>query len=181
MNELDLEKLKYPIGKFQIPEKFTPEYISTKIEDISTFPERLKIEAINLNDEQLDTPYRPDGWTIRQVIHHCAESHMNCYIRLKWALTENNPIIKPYDEKLWSELPDSLQMPVDPTLILLEGLHFRLAYIMKNLSENDLEKSFIHPENNSEYRLKQIIGMYAWHGNHHLAHITNLKKYKNWK
>lgn len=181
MKDIDLEKLKYPIGKFEVPKKYTPEYISAKIEEISTFPERLKQETIHLTDEQLDTPYRTGGWTVRQVIHHCAESHMNCYIRIKWALTENNPIIKAYDETLWSELPDSLKMPIQPTLTLLEGLHFRLAYIMKNLSESDLEKSFIHPENNSEYRIKQIIGTYAWHGNHHLAHITTLKKHKNWK
>lgn len=181
MEELDLEKLKFPIGKFETPSSFTPEYISDKIEEISTFPERIKKETLHLNDEQLDTPYRPGGWTVRQVIHHCAESHMNCFIRIKWALTENNPVIKAYDEVLWSELPDNLKMPIQPTLNLLEGLHYRLAFIMKNLSEADLEKSFIHPENNSEYRIKQIIGTYAWHGNHHLAHITNLKKYKNWK
>lgn len=181
MENLDIEKLKYPTGKFIAPNEYSSDYILGKIEEIASFPERLKTETIDLNDEQLDTEYRPDGWTIRQVIHHCAESHMNCFIRLKWALTENNPIIKPYDEKLWSELPDSLKMPILPTLSLLEGLHFRLSYIMKNLSENDLERSFIHPENNSEYKIKHIIGMYAWHGNHHLAHITNLKEYKNWK
>ncbi|MCP2027912.1 hypothetical protein L1276_003080 [Flavobacterium sp. HSC-32F16] len=181
MGNLDLEKLKYPIGKFNAPDEYSSEYISDKIKEIAALPEKIKNEAINLSDEQLDTPYRPDGWTMRQVIHHCAESHMNCYVRLKWALTENNPIIKPYDEKLWSDLPDSLTMPITPTLSLLEGLHFRLAYIMKNLSKNDLEKSFIHPENNSEYKIKQIIGMYAWHGNHHLAHIRNLKKQRNWK
>ncbi len=106
---------------------------------------------------------------------------MNCFIRIKWALTENNPVIKAYDETLWAELVDNLNMSIQPTLSLLEGLHFRLAYIMKNLSEAELERSFIHPENNSEYRIKQIIGTYAWHGEHHLAHITNLKKYKNWK
>ena len=181
MENLDLEKLKYPIGKFEVPKEFTSQYILDKIEEISTFPERLKKEVTFLNDEQLNTPYRSEGWTVRQVIHHCAESHMNCYIRLKWALTENNPIIKPYDEKLWSELPDNLTMPIAPTLNLLEGLHFRLSYIMRNLSEVDLERSFIHPENNSEYRIQQIIGMYAWHGNHHLAQIVNLKNQKNWK
>lgn len=181
MKELDLEKLKFPIGKFEAPTDFTPEYISDRIAEIASFPERLKKETLHLSDEQLDTPYRPDGWTVRQVIHHCAESHMNCFIRIKWALTENNPVIKAYDETLWSELPDNLKMSIQPTLSLLEGLHYRLAFIMKNLSEADLEKSFIHPENNSEYRIKQIIGTYAWHGNHHLAHITNLKKYKNWK
>lgn len=181
MNESDLEKLKYPIGKFQAPKEYNQEYISDGIKSIESFPEKLKKETIHLTDEQLDTPYRPNGWTIRQVIHHCAESHMNCFIRIKWALTENNPVIKAYDENLWSELPDNLTMPIQPTLNLLEGLHFRLSYIMKNLSESDLEKSFIHPENNSEYRLKQIIGTYAWHGEHHLAHITSLKKYKNWE
>ena len=181
MENLDLEKLKYPIGKFNAPDEYSSEYISDKIKELAVLPEKLRNETIDLNDEQLDTPYRPDGWTVRQVIHHCAESHMNCYIRLKWALTENNPIIKPYDEKMWSELPDSLMMPIAPTLSLLEGLHFRLGYIMRNLSESDLEKTFIHPSDNSENKLKKIIGMYAWHGNHHLAHITNLKKYKSWK
>jgi len=181
MNASETEKLKYPIGKFETPTEYTTEYIRKSIETLATFPERLKKETIHLSDEQLDTPYRPDGWTVRQVIHHCADSHMNCFIRIKWALTEKNPVIKAYDEKLWSELPDNLTMPIQQTLILLEGLHFRLAYIMKSLTDSDLEKSFIHPENNSEYRIKQIIGSYAWHGEHHLAHITNLKKYKKWK
>lgn len=180
MKETDLEKLKYPIGKFISPTHFNSEYISNNITIIESFPDKLRKETIYLTDEQLDTPYRPGGWSVRQVIHHCAESHMNCFIRIKWALTENNPVIKAYDEKLWSELQDNLTMPIQPTLQLLEGLHFRLAYIMKNLSPSDLDKSFIHPENNSEYLLKQIIGMYAWHCNHHLAHITTLKKDRNW-
>lgn len=181
MEALDLEKLKYPIGKFEFPIEFTSEYLSDKIKEIESFPERLEKETLHLTNEQLDTPYRPDGWTVRQVIHHCAESHMNCYMRIKWALTENNPVIKAYDETLWSELPDNLRMPIEPTLVLLKGLHSRLAYIMRNLSKSDLEKSFIHPENNSEYKIKQLIGTYAWHGNHHLAHITTLKKFKDWK
>ncbi len=181
MKELDLEKLKYPIGKFLIPDNYSGEYLSSKIKEIETFPNRLEKEVSHLTNEQLDTPYRPDGWTVRQVIHHCAESHMNCYIRIKWALTENNPVIKAYDEVLWSELNDNLTMPIQPTLDLLKGLHFRLAYIMKNLSEADLEKTFVHPSDNFENKIKKIIGTYAWHGNHHLAHITTLKKYNNWK
>ncbi|KAF2330964.1 MULTISPECIES: YfiT family bacillithiol transferase [Flavobacterium] len=181
MKELDLEKLKYPIGKFIAPENYSTEYLSERIKEIEALPEKLAKETIHLTDEQLDTPYRPDGWTVRQVIHHCAESHMNCYIRIKWALTENNPVIKAYDEVLWSELNDNLTMPIQPTLDLLKGLHFRLGYIMRNLSESDLEKTFIHPSDNSENKLKKIIGSYAWHGNHHLAHITTLKNYKNWK
>lgn len=181
MNNPDLEKLKYPIGKFIIPEHYSLEYLSEKIREIETLPEKLAKETIHLTDEQLDTPYRPGGWTVRQVIHHFAESHMNCYIRLKWALTENNPVIKPYDEVLWAELNDNLTMPIQPTLDLLKGLHFRLGYIIKSLSKSDLEKTFVHPVDNSEIRLKRMIGMYAWHGNHHLAHITTLKKQKNWK
>lgn len=180
MKELDIEKLKYPIGKYETPTDYDTAYIANSIHTIASFPEILKQETLTLNNEQLDTPYRPGGWTVRQVIHHCAESHMNCYIRIKWALTENDPVIKAYDEKLWSETTDNLTMPIQPTLTLLEGLHFRLAYIIKNLSSSDLLKSFIHPENNSEYRIKQIIGMYAWHCNHHLAHITTLKKQNNW-
>ena|SRR6218665_2193744 len=181
MKELDLEKLKYPIGKFKAPDHYSTEYLSEKMEEIATFPTRLEKEVSHLSNEQLDTPYRPEGWTVRQVIHHCAESHMNCYIRIKWALTENNPVIKAYDEVLWSELNDNLTMPVEPTIELLKGLHFRLTYIMKNLSQSDLEKTFVHPSDNSENKIKKIIGSYAWHGNHHLAHITTLKKHKNWK
>ncbi|WP_409417532.1 YfiT family bacillithiol transferase [Flavobacterium sp. PS2] len=180
MENLDLEKLKYPIGKFITPENYSPDYILNKIEEISSFPERLKKEVISLSDEQLDTPYRPEGWTVRQLIHHCAESHMNCFIRIKWALTEDKPIIKAYHEDLWAELPDNLTMPIQPTLSLLDGLHFRLGYIMKSLSQAELEKTFIHPENNSIVSIKQMIGTYAWHGNHHLAHITALKKRKGW-
>lgn len=181
MQNLDLEKLKYPIGKFITPKTYSSDYILAKIEEIESLPERLKKETGDLNNDQLNTPYRPGGWTVRQVIHHCAESHMNCFIRIKWTLTENNPVIKPYDENLWSALPDNLHMPIESSLTLLEGLHARLAFLMKSLSKTELEKSFIHPENNSEYKIKEIIGLYAWHGNHHLAHITSLKKYKNWK
>ncbi len=180
MENLTLEQLQYPIGKFSAPDSYPIAYLHANIEQIETFPERLKKEVQNLTDEQLDSPYRQDGWTIRQVVHHCAESHMNCYIRIKWALTEDNPVIKYYHEDRWSALEDSTTMPIAPTLSLLEGLHYRLAYIMKSLSPTDLEKSFIHPEHGASFKLKEIIATYAWHGNHHLAHITNLKKKKNW-
>lgn len=180
MEHTAIEQLKYPIGRFTAPLVYTSEYLSESIASLASFPERLKKETCHLTDQQLDTPYRPEGWTIRQVIHHCAESHMNCFIRIKWALTENNPVIKAYDETLWSALPDSLKMPIQPSLTLLEGLHQRIVYLMQHFSEIDLDKTFIHPENNSEYSLKQIIATYAWHGNHHLAHITHLKKEQNW-
>ena len=175
-----LEKLRYPLGKFITPKFYSNNYLAEKIAEISSFPERLKKEVIYLTDEQLDTPYRQDGWTVRQVIHHCADSHMNCFIRIKWALTEDKPIIKFYHEDRWAEMHDNLAMPIQPTLSFLEGLHYRLAYLMKSLNEEDLEKTFIHPDHNSEFKIKEIIGTYAWHGNHHLAHITELKKKKGW-
>ena len=181
MENLDLEKLRYPIGKFIAPQHYSKEYLSERISEIGSFPERLKKEVLHLSEEQLNTRYRDGGWTIRQVIHHCADSHMNCYIRVKWALTEEKPVIKYYHEDRWSEIYDNLTMPIPPTLSLLEGLHFRLAYLMNHLSDNDLEKTFIHPEHNSEFQLKEIICLYAWHCNHHLAHITELKKRMDWK
>ncbi len=174
------DKLRYPIGKFKTPESYTQEYLNQRIKEIEEFPELVKQETLQLNDEQLDTPYRENGWTIRQVIHHCADSHMNCFIRLKWALTENTPIIKFYHEDRWAMLEDNLKMPIEPTLTLLKGLHFRLSYLMKSLSESDLNKSFIHPEHNASFQIKEIIGTYAWHGLHHLAHIKEIKKQKGW-
>jgi hypothetical protein len=180
MENSGLEKLRYPIGKFIAPELYSSNYLAEKIAEIASFPERLKKEVIYLTDEQLDTPYRQDGWTVRQVIHHCEDSHINCFIRIKWALTEDKPIIKFYHEDRWAEMHDNLTMPIQPTLSFLEGLHYRLAYLMKSLNEEDLEKIFIHPEHNSEFKIKEIIGLYAWHGNHHLAHITELKKKKGW-
>lgn len=174
------EKLRYPIGTFSAPEIYSKEYLAENIEAIASFPKKLKQAVFHLTDEQLDTSYRPNGWTIRQVIHHCADSHMNCYIRIKWALTEDQPLIKYYHEDLWSEIHDNLSMPIHSTLLLLEGLHYRLQYLLKGLSDSDLEKSFIHPEHGKTFKLKEIIGTYAWHGNHHLAHITELKKQKNW-
>ncbi|MFV8367126.1 YfiT family bacillithiol transferase [Flavobacterium sp. XS1P27] len=180
MENSTLEHLRYPIGKFIAPEIYSGEYINNKIAEIASFPERLKKEVLQLTEEQLETAYRQDGWTIRQVIHHCADSHMNCFIRIKWALTEENPTIKFYHEDRWAELHDNLTMPVQPTLSFLEGLHYRLAYLMNSLSNEDLEKTFIHPENNKKFKIKEIIGTYAWHGNHHLAHITELKKQKGW-
>jgi hypothetical protein len=175
-----LERLKYPIGRFKAPEVYSTEYIMENIAEIASFPKRLEEEVIQLTEEQLDTPYRQDGWSIRQVIHHCGDSHMNCYIRLKWALTEEIPIIKFYYEDRWAKLEDNLTMPIKPSLLLLEGLHYRLAYLMQSLNHTDLERSFIHPEHNNEIQIQELIGLYAWHGNHHLAHITELKKRKGW-
>ena len=180
MENSKLEKLRYPIGKVIIPESYSTAYLTAKIAEIASFPERLKKEVLHLTEQQLETPYRQDGWTVRQVVHHCADSHMNCFIRIKWALTEDQPTIKFYHEDRWAQLDDNVKMPIQPTLSFLEGLHFRLAYLMNGLSEADLQKSFIHPEANAVFQIKEIIGTYAWHGNHHLAHITELKKHEGW-
>lgn len=176
----DLEQLKFPIGNFTKPEFFTKELLNFFITDIESFPERLKNEIANFTEQQLDTPYRPGGWTIRQVVHHCADSHMNSIIRFKLALTEERPTIKPYLEDKWAELPD-YKLPIAPSLQLLEGLHFRWTVLLKSFNEADLKRKFVHPEHGKEIYLDEAMGMYAWHCNHHLAHITALKKREGWK
>lgn len=178
---MTLDKLKYPIGKFEKPLIITNEILSKWIVEISSFPSRLINEVGHLNDQQLDTPYRPDGWTLRQVVHHCADSHMNSFTRLKLALTENEPIIKPYYEERWAELVDSVKTPIGPSLKMIEGIHERWSILLKNLTEEDKGKIFIHPESGKKISLDVNTGLYAWHCKHHLAHITETKKQNNWK
>lgn len=172
--------VRFPIGEWTFPEVITPELRNEWIERIATFPLRLRLETDPLNDVQLDTPYRQDGWTIRQVVHHCADSHMNSLTRLKLALTEDEPVIKPYFEERWAELPDSKSLPLEPSLKMLEGIHLRWVVLLRSLSENDLARTFIHPEHGRKFRLDEQIGLYAWHCNHHLAHITHLKSRMSW-
>lgn len=174
-----LEQLKYPIGPFHLPSDFDSESRISWIEAIASFPARLKKEVLYLSDEQLATCYRPEGWTIRQVVHHCADSHMNSLIRLKWTLTEEHPTIKPYFEERWAELIDS-SLPIHGSLLILDGVHERLTFLMKNLGEADLQRTFVHPEHGKIFNLHQLIANYAWHSNHHLAHITELKKRRAW-
>jgi hypothetical protein len=178
---MNTEELKFPIGKFKKPEVITRDNIKTWIAEIESFPERLKNEVDHLTDEQLNTRYRPDGWIIRQVVHHCADSHMNSFTRFKLALTENNPTIKPYAEDLWAELVDSKFYPISSSLQILEGIHERWTHLLKNLSSDQLKRTFIHPSSNEIVSIDENIGIYAWHGNHHLAHITSLKQKMNWK
>ena len=178
---MKIEELKYPIGKYVKPEILTPEILIQYIRDIELFPSRLRTEVEHLTPEQLDTHYRPDGWTIRQVVHHCADSHMNSFTRFKLALTEDTPTIKPYFEDRWAELADSKSMPIEPSLKILEGLHERWAVMLKSMTNEDLERRFVHPERGKELRLDATLGLYAWHCHHHLAHITNIKKMKQWK
>lgn len=176
------EKLKYPIGKFIKPDRdsLTKELLEKYIAEIEIFPSRLRSEVENLTDEQLGAQYRPNGWTIRQVVNHCADSHINGFVRFKLTLTEEKPIVKPYFEERWAELIDSKAIPIEPALKMLEGLHQRWTILLKSLKEEQLKRSFIHPENEREISLEETISLYAWHGNHHLAHITTLKKIKNW-
>ena len=171
-------ELQYPIGTFQFDGEITSSVTNAWINDIENLPVVLREAVKDLDDEQLDTPYRPGGWTVRQVVHHLADSHMNAYTRFKLALTEENPVIKPYEEAKWAELSD-YQLPIEPSLLLLETLHTRWTNVLHKLTSVDLEKTFIHPES-GEVSVGKNIGIYAWHGKHHVAHITSLRGRMGW-
>jgi hypothetical protein len=173
--EKDVEKLKYPIGKFQTPIRMERIQIQDWIKVIEEFPKKLNNEVKDLIEIELEKQYRPGGWTIQQVVNHCADSHMNSFIRFKLALTENTPTIKPYFENLWAELPDARDFPVESSLKILEGLHQRWINLLRSLSDVDLDRQFKHPETNELISLKINIGIYAWHCEHHLAHVKNAK------
>lgn len=173
--------LAFPIGQFEAPTEITPTLVASCIADISNFPKHLRQEVQHLTDDQLDTAYRPEGWTIRQVVNHCADSHINSIIRFKLALTEENPIIKPYNEAAWAELSDSKNYPIDAALKMLEGTHTRWAFLLEKLTGEELKRTFVHPQHNKEFCIDEAIALYAWHCKHHLAHITTLKKTKGWK
>jgi hypothetical protein len=174
-----MEELKYPIGKFSASENYTPQEIASFIARIEALPEKLETAIHGLTNAQLDTPYRDGGWTIRQVVHHVADSHMHAYIRTKWTLTETEPIIKAYLEKLWAETPEVTAHP-SISINLLRALHIKWTTLLKSLTSQDLKKFFTHPETKRQVRLEVQIAMYAWHGEHHLAHITNLKLKSGW-
>lgn len=180
MAKIDIESLKYPIGKFEKPKTISESDIKNWIADIESFPAQIRLAIQDLYNPQLDTPYRPGGWTIRQVVHHCADSHMNSFVRFKLALTEENPTIKPYWEDRWAELADGKTMPVEPSIQLLESLHTRWVVLLKSLAETDFAKTFVHPEHGKAVTLAENTGTYAWHCKHHLAHITELKKREKW-
>lgn len=174
MEDLPLEELKYPIGHFVRPNTISELKLRDWIAEIEALPVNLRDLVTPLSEAQLDTPYRPGGWTVRQVVHHLADSHHHSYTRFKWALTENRPVIKPYLEKEWANLIDASSAPIDLSLKHLEAVHAKLVYLLNGLSAEEWQKTFIHPENNSETTLKENAGRYAWHGNHHLAHIQSL-------
>ena len=170
---------RYPVGKFPGKRKLAPEERKHMIHSISEAPKRFREAVKGLNDQQLDTPYREGGWTVRQVIHHLADSHMNAYIRMRFTLTENNPTVKAYDENLWAKLEDARTAPVEPSLNMLDGIHHRWMLLLNSLGDVDFERSMQHSENGSMTLDDHLID-YEWHGRHHAAHITSLRAAKNW-
>jgi hypothetical protein len=174
-----MDDLRYPIGKFQMPETVTPQIRDSWIRDIAETPALLRKEVSGFSDEQLETRYRPDGWTVRQVIHHLADSHINACIRFKLALTEDVPTVKTYEEALWAELPDARTCPPENSLLLLETLHRRWECLLRNMSRADFEKAFRHPELGL-VALERSLAIYAWHGRHHIAQIHALRSRMGW-
>jgi hypothetical protein len=180
-----LADLRYPIGKvedqyFSDKGAYNEIVRDTYIRDIQSCPGLLEQAIVNLDEHQLDVPYREGGWTSKQVIHHVADSHMNAYIRCKLALTEENPVVKPYDEGAWAELSDTKNLPINISLTLLHALHARWVELMKNMSDDDWQRTFFHPGQNRVIKLWDMLGSYAWHGKHHVAHITSLRERMGW-
>jgi DinB superfamily len=176
---MDVSDLRYPVGKFNFPNTVTPEDRVKFVGQIADTPARLKAAIAGLSDQQLDTAYRPGGWTVRQVVHHVPDSHLNSYIRFRLALTEDQPTIKTYHEDLWAELPDARTAPAELSLVLLESLHRRWVALLGSLSEEDWKRSFRHPELGL-ISLEKNAALYAWHGRHHVAHVIGLRERMGW-
>jgi hypothetical protein len=174
-----MEDLKYPIGKY-IPKPYSAEQLEEWLLDLEVLPKALEFAIQNLDAAQLEKPYREGGWNSRQVVHHVADSHMNAYMRLKLGYTENNPAIKPYEENDWAVLADVKEVPINVSITLLYALHSRLVNFLKSFTASDWDKTVYHPEHKKEMTLWFLLGMYAWHGKHHTAHINNLRTKMNW-
>ena len=172
--------LSYPIGRFECPESVGPEMRPQLIGEIEAAAVQFRAAVQGLTGQQLDTPYRPDGWTVRQVVHHVADSHLNAYIRFRLALTEDEPTIKPYDQAKWAELRDARTAPVETSLQLIDSLHQRWVVLMRSMSDADFALRFNHPDR-GVMRLDVTLAMYAWHCRHHAAHITGLRERMGWK
>jgi hypothetical protein len=170
--------LRYPVGPFA-PLPDSPSVIAAAIDDIERLPAALRAAVRGLTDEQLAIPYRPGGWTVRQVVHHVADSHMNGLIRTKLALTEANPTIKPYDENAWVQLPDAL-FPIEISLGILDGIHARWVEVLRSLSVEQLQRTFVHPEHGLTMTIGYQVQNYGWHCRHHVAHITALRRREGW-
>lgn len=171
--------LRYPVGTFSRPEIYGDADRRSAIAVIAALPENLRAAVSGLDESQLATPYRPGGWTVKQLVHHVADSHMNAYVRFKLALTEDWPTIKPYQEALWAELNDSKTLPIDVSLLLLDSLHRRWVRLLESLSESDWQRGYKHPESGPQ-SLPQVLALYKWHSLHHTAHVSQLRKRMNW-
>jgi hypothetical protein len=174
-----MKNLKFPIGEFSKPENITQDDIKNWITEIKNFPISLIPLTEKLTIEELNFTYRPDGWKIKQVIHHCSDSHMNAFIRFKLALTEEYPTIKPYEEALWANLIDGNDDDISNSLHLLKSLHHKWVLLLNSMTESQWEKTYFHPESKKTYILKEVVGLYAWHCNHHFAHIKQALQYQN--
>lgn len=181
----DVYELQYPIGKlgdqkFTGTEAFDEKLKRAALQEFKLLPLLLEDSVLNLDAAQLQVPYREEGWTIQQVVHHVADSHMNAYIRIKLGLTEDNPVIKPYQEGEWAKLPDTERVPINVSTTLLHAMHERMFVLLESLSPEQWERTVFHPVQNKAITLWQILALYVWHGKHHVAHITSLRKRKNW-
>ncbi|HEV8600024.1 MAG TPA: bacillithiol transferase BstA [Gemmatimonadales bacterium] len=175
-----MSDLRYPVGPFVVEGEITPERRETWIGEVADAPALLRAAVHGLSEEQFDTPYRDGGWTVRQVVHHLPDSHLNAYVRFKLALTEENPTIRPYEEARWAELPDSAATQIGVSLMLLEALHRRWVVLLRALTEPQWARTFFHPEHQKDFRLDRTLALYAWHGRHHVAHITALRDRMGW-
>jgi len=173
------QDIRFPKGKY-LPQPFSSKQKEEWLLDIKFLPSELELAVQNLDEQQLQTPYREGGWTVHQLVHHIADSHMNAYMRFKLGLTEDNPTIKPYDQDAWAKLEDTKILPINVSLTLLHALHQRLFAMLKGLHENDWERTVFHPEHKKKISLWELLGMYAWHGKHHVAHIKNLRERNGW-
>ena len=174
-----MEDLRFPIGKYEA-KPFTEEQLQEWINDIKRLPVLLENAVLNMDEARLNAPYRLNGWTIKQVVHHVADSHMNAYIRFKLGLTENNPVIKPYEQDLWAEMSDTRNLPINISNTILHAVHARWVEVLVNIRVEEWQRTVYHPEHKMEMTLWYLLGMYAWHSKHHTAHINSLRNRMNW-
>jgi uncharacterized damage-inducible protein DinB len=173
------QDLSYPIGKADTKTPLAAGERAQRIDAIAALPAQLRKAVAGLSDAQLDTPYRPGGWTVRQLVHHVADSHINAFVRFRLGFTEDNPTIKPYDEKAWSELPDMRHLPVEVSLQLLDALHERWVHMLRSVPPASFQRTIFHPEN-GPMTLDAMVSLYSWHGQHHTAHVTGLRQRQGW-
>jgi hypothetical protein len=174
-----VDSLKFPIGGFELPAEISEQHIEKAVTQLEQLPFTLRQLVSDWSDTQLDTPYREGGWTARQLIHHLADSHLHSLIRYKWALSEETPLIKAYDQDGWAHLPDA-QMPIESSLLLVEAVHQKIVYLVRSLRFDEMKQAFIHPDAKKERTLLENTLLYAWHGAHHYAHLEELAKRNHW-